>query len=100
MQLNIIALLLMTGLSPMVLYLMPTGYKPDFCSLDMAASQGVVTSTIQKDDYIGNMPSTVVETVTLNPVPLPAFTGLSVQACGSGLSTYTLTASYPLHSWI
>ncbi|MDX9811136.1 MAG: hypothetical protein RBU28_02020, partial [Bacteroidales bacterium] len=66
---------------------------------DMAASQGVVTATIQKDDYIGTCQSTVVETVTLNPVPVPAFTGLSVQACGTGLSTYTLTASYPLHSW-
>ncbi len=66
---------------------------------DLAASQGIVTATIQKDDYIGTCQSTVVETVTLNPVPVPAFEGLSPQACGNSLSTYTLSDTYSSYSW-
>jgi len=66
---------------------------------DLSASQGVVTATIQKDDYIGTCQAMVVETVTLNPVPVPAFAGLSSQACGNGLSTYTLSDTYSFYSW-
>ncbi len=66
---------------------------------DIALPQGVVTATIQKEDLIGLCQSSVIETVTINPVPVPEFINVTTPVCSDSEYTYTLTQDYDFHSW-
>ena len=63
-------------------------------------SQGVVVATIIKTNLIGDIcESSVVDSVTVSPVPVPQFSSPQTDVCSNGLSTYSLTQSYSSYSW-
>ena len=62
--------------------------------------QGVVNATISKPNLLGDpCISNMVDTVTLNPMPVPALNAPVLTACSNSEYTYTLTSSYLSHYW-
>jgi gliding motility-associated-like protein len=67
---------------------------------NLSAPQGVVIATIQKLNLLGDLcESSVVDTVTINPVPTPLFDSPVTSACSGSEIVYTLTNTYTTHSW-
>ncbi|HOK26160.1 MAG TPA: HYR domain-containing protein, partial [Bacteroidales bacterium] len=67
---------------------------------DMGVTQGVLLATIVKQDMLGNRcESSVVDTVTISQIPLPAFDNPITNVCSNTEVTYTLTQTYTSYSW-
>ncbi|NMC40278.1 MAG: HYR domain-containing protein, partial [Bacteroidales bacterium] len=67
---------------------------------DMGVTQGVLIATITKTDILGNTcESSVVDTVTISQIPLPAFDSPVTNVCSNSEETYTLTGTYSSYSW-
>lgn len=64
--------------------------------------QGVISTTIREPNILfsgGQCESTIIETVTLSPVPSPAFSNPVTSSCPNSVDTFTLTASYTFQNW-
>ncbi len=67
---------------------------------NVGISQGVVISTSQKINLIGDpCESTVVDTVAIDPLPVPAFNAPVTSVCSNSIITYTLTQPYADYTW-
>lgn len=67
---------------------------------NMGVPQGVVIATSQKTNILGDpCESTVVDTVTINSVPVPAFNAPVTNVCYNNVTTYTLTEPYDDYTW-
>jgi gliding motility-associated-like protein len=69
---------------------------------DLGVTGGVVSATITEPNILftgGQCESTVTGTVTINPLPTPAFDNPVLNACHDFPTTYTLTGSYAFHIW-
>lgn len=67
---------------------------------NLGVPQGVVIATSQKTNILGDpCESTVVDTVTINSVPLPAFNAPLTNVCYNSVTTYTLTQPYDDYTW-
>jgi gliding motility-associated-like protein len=65
-----------------------------------SVSPGTLVATLTKPDLFGNpCTSSVSETVTINPLPVPAFNTPALSVCAGSDYTYTLTSAYSSHSW-
>jgi gliding motility-associated-like protein len=65
-----------------------------------SASPGVLVANMTKTDLFGNAcGSSVVDTVTIHSIPLPAFNSPVVSVCSNSEYTYTLTNTYSSYSW-
>jgi gliding motility-associated-like protein len=64
--------------------------------------QGVISTTIREPNILfsgGQCESTIIDTVTIMPVPSPIFSNPVVTACSNSIYTYTLTSSYTYQTW-
>jgi gliding motility-associated-like protein len=61
---------------------------------------GVVNTTITKPNMLGD-PCVfyLIDTVTINPVPVPAFDNPAISACSNSEYTYTLSSSFASYNW-
>ena len=67
---------------------------------NMGVTQGVLIATITKTDILGNTcESSVVDTVTIYQIPLPAFDSPVTNVCSNSEVIYTLTATYSSYAW-
>ncbi len=67
---------------------------------NIGVSQGVVISTSQKINLIGDpCESTVVDTVEIDPLPAPAFNAAVTDVCANSIITYTLTQPFADYTW-
>jgi len=61
---------------------------------------GVVNATITKLNMLGNpCVFSVIDTVTINPVPMPVFDNPAISACYNSEYTYTLSNSFASYNW-
>jgi large repetitive protein len=69
---------------------------------NMGVIQGRVFTTIQEPNVLfpgSQCESTVVDTVSITTIPVPAFIGPATNACANSVITYTLTNTYPYQNW-
>lgn len=69
---------------------------------NLGAVQGTIVTTIREPNILfsgGQCEATIVDTVTITPVPTPVFNNPSTSVCSNSTDTYTLTGSYPYQSW-
>ncbi|HSN50297.1 MAG TPA: hypothetical protein VLR52_03620, partial [Bacteroidales bacterium] len=69
---------------------------------NLGVVQGRIVTTIRKPNILfagGQCEATIIDTVTITPVPTPAFNNPVTTVCSSSTNTYTLTGSYPFQSW-
>ncbi|HVN57340.1 MAG TPA: hypothetical protein VMT63_03495, partial [Bacteroidales bacterium] len=81
-------------------FLTPTNTNSVDVKWNMGVTQGVVAVTKTKNDILGNpCTSQVVDSVTINAVPVPAFNSPVISVCANTEYTYTLTTTYPSYAW-
>ncbi|MFZ2339510.1 MAG: gliding motility-associated C-terminal domain-containing protein [Bacteroidales bacterium] len=64
--------------------------------------QGVITTNISEPNSLftgGQCESTILDTVTITPIPSPLFDNPETIACANSELTYTLTDSYTYQNW-
>ena len=64
--------------------------------------QGIITTTIREPNSLfsgGQCESTILDTVTITPIPSPLFDSPETIACANSELTYTLTDSYTYQNW-
>ena len=64
--------------------------------------QGIVTTTISEPNSLfsgSQCESTIMDTVTITPIPSPLFDNPETNACANSELTYTLTDSYTFQNW-
>ncbi len=69
---------------------------------DMGVPGGSVTAKliVQNGEFPGGQCETsIIENVTIIPVPVPAFAGPAAAVCSDAEHTYTLTDTYKYYSW-
>lgn len=69
---------------------------------DMGVPSGTVTArlALQNDEFPGGeCEASIIENVTIIPVPVPVFAGPAVSVCSDTEHTYTLTDVYSYYSW-
>ncbi len=69
---------------------------------DMGVPDGIVTATIVKDneEFPGEeCEATVIDNVTIIPVPVPAFVSPDTDVCSDTEITYTLSDTYSYYLW-
>ncbi len=67
---------------------------------NMGVNRGVVISTASMPDINGNpCEFTVIDTVTINPLPAPVFDSPVTEACSDSEVTYTLTQTFSDYAW-
>lgn len=67
---------------------------------DSGVLQGVVVTTLTITNTEGiNCVSSVVDSVAINGVPVPSFTGADTDACAGSEVTYTLSDTYSSYLW-
>ncbi len=67
---------------------------------DLGVVMGVVSTNITQPSIFGDCESSVIDTVTIHPVPVPAFTTpVAVTSCLNATKTYTLQNTYFSYSW-
>lgn len=69
---------------------------------NMGVPEGTVTATIVKDNDEfpgGECEATVIDNVTIVPVPVPAFVSHDTDVCSDTEITYTLTGTYSYYLW-
>jgi len=63
---------------------------------------GTITTTIRKPNVLfagGICESTVIDSVTIIPIPNPSFVNPSTDVCRNSVSTFTLNGSYAFNNW-
>ncbi len=82
------------------------GSDPDTSSINimwnLGVVQGRIETTISEPNTLfpgGLCESTVIDSVTITPAPVPAFNNPSLNACSDDVSIYTLTGSYAYQGW-
>ena len=63
---------------------------------------GIITTTIRKPNVLfagGICESTVIDSVTVIPIPTPSFVNPSTDVCSNSVSTYTLGGTYTFNNW-
>ncbi len=71
-------------------------------SWNPGAVQGTISTTIRQPNILfsGELcESTITETITIIPVPTPAFSNPVTSSCPNSVYTYTLTDSYTYQNW-
>lgn len=78
----------------------------DTCTInvrwDMGVPDGIVRATITKANSIfpgGECEATIIDTVTVFPVPSPVFNNPVTDVCTNTQNTYTLTGTYSSYLW-
>ena len=69
---------------------------------NLGVVQGVITTTIREPNSLfsgGQCESTILDTVTVTPIPSPLFDNPETIACANSELTYTLTDSYTYQNW-
>jgi len=69
---------------------------------NLGVVQGRILTTIEEPNILfsgGQCESTIIDTVTIIPVPSPIFSNPIVTACSNSIYTYTLTSFYTYQSW-
>ncbi len=69
---------------------------------NLGVVQGRIVTTAHEPNILftgGQCESTVIDTVTIIPIPTPVFNNPSTTACSGSESTYTLTGNYPYQNW-
>jgi|WetSurSiteA1Bulk_404760.scaffolds.fasta_scaffold01249_4 gliding motility-associated-like protein len=69
---------------------------------NLGVVQGRILTTIREPNILftgGQCESTVVDTVTITPIPTPVFNNPSIIACSGSVITYTLTGTYAYQGW-
>jgi gliding motility-associated-like protein len=69
---------------------------------NLGAVQGTIVTTIREPNVLfsgGQCEATIVDTVTITPVPTPVFNNPITSVCSNSTDTYTLTSLYPYQSW-
>ena len=67
---------------------------------DTGINQGVVVATLVKVNLVGDTcTSFIVDTVAVNPVPVPVFDNPATVACIASEVTYKLTDTYSTYAW-
>jgi gliding motility-associated-like protein len=69
---------------------------------DNGIIQGVVNTTISEPNPLfsgGQCEATVIDSVTINTVPVPVFDNPITNVCSNSITTYTLTGSYAFQQW-
>ncbi|MBN2666964.1 MAG: SprB repeat-containing protein, partial [Bacteroidales bacterium] len=69
---------------------------------DLGVVQGIITTTINEPNSLfsgGQCESTILDTVTITPIPSPLFDNPETMACANSELIYTLTDSYTYQNW-
>jgi hypothetical protein len=67
---------------------------------NMGVTEGVVIGNTNKPDLLGNpCGSSIVDTVTISPTPVPSFTMPATTVCSNSVNTYTLSSTFATHTW-
>ena len=69
---------------------------------NLGVVQGTIVTTIREPNILfsgGQCESTIIDTVTITPVPTPLFSNPVTSVCTHSTNTYTLTGSYAYQSW-
>jgi gliding motility-associated-like protein len=69
---------------------------------NLGVVQGRIVTTIRKPNILfpgGQCEATIIDTVTVTPVPAPVFSNPVTSVCSNSTNTYTLTGSYAYQSW-
>ncbi len=69
---------------------------------DLGVVQGMVITTMHEPNVLfpgGQCESTVIDTVTITPIPAPVFNNPAVSVCSNSIITYTLTGAYAYQTW-
>ncbi|MCX6261263.1 MAG: gliding motility-associated C-terminal domain-containing protein [Bacteroidia bacterium] len=69
---------------------------------NLGVVQGRIVTTIREPNILfsgGQCESTIIDTVTITPVPTPVFSNPVTSVCMNSTNTYTLTGSYAYQSW-
>ncbi len=69
---------------------------------DLGVVNGTITTTIRDPNVLfagGICESTVIDNVTIIPIPTPAFVDPSTDVCKNSESTYTLSVIYAFNTW-
>lgn len=69
---------------------------------NLGVIQGIITTTIREPNSLfsgGQCESTILDTVTITPIPSPLFNNPESIACANSELTYTLTDSYTFQNW-
>ncbi len=70
---------------------------------NLGITSGVVTATLHEPNFFfpaGQCESSVVDSVTLTPSPVPALNNPVVNVCSESENTYTLTSTFAYQFWI
>lgn len=69
---------------------------------NLGVVQGRIVTTLHEPNILfpgGQCESTISDTVTITPIPTPAFNNPEVSVCSNSVSTYTLTGAYAYQNW-
>jgi gliding motility-associated-like protein len=69
---------------------------------NLGVVQGRIVTTMSEPNILfsgGQCESTIIDTVTITPVPTPVFSNPVTGVCMNSTNTYTLTGSYTYQSW-
>lgn len=69
---------------------------------NLGVVQGIITTTIREPNSLfpgSQCESTILDTVTITPIPSPLFQNPQTTACANSELTYTLTESYTYQNW-
>ncbi|MCF8223014.1 MAG: HYR domain-containing protein, partial [Bacteroidales bacterium] len=67
---------------------------------DLAVTDGVVKTNITEPSVFGDCESSVIDSVSINPVPAPSFIApVAVTTCLNSTETYTLSTTYNNYAW-
>ncbi len=69
---------------------------------DLGVVQGIISTTIREPNNLfpGSLcESTILDTITITPVPSPVFINPATVSCSNSEITYTLTESYTYQNW-
>jgi gliding motility-associated-like protein len=69
---------------------------------NLGVVQGRIVTTIREPNILfsgGQCEASIIDTVTITPVPTPVFINPVTSVCTSSTNTYTLTGSYAFQSW-
>jgi large repetitive protein len=79
---------------------------PDTSKIDirwnLGVVQGRIVTTISEPNILfsgGQCESTIIDTVTIMPIPTPVFSNPVTSVCTNSTNTYSLTGSYTYQNW-
>ena len=65
--------------------------------------QGTIVTTVSEPNILfpgWQCESTVIDTITITPVPTPSFNNPTTNVCSNSVYTYSLTGIYPYQGWL